>query len=857
MRLKCFSLSSRLLLTVLFFATDILISGCNKPEPSVQEEATTLTVINTDILPGDVVEVKVNKKVSVKEVEVLLDSTKLRGYIKGDSAYVFLVPVLNPGTYSLSIPQTKSTNTVTLTVVKYDPITNPQVVLDEYVKKRNQSIDSLTKYESSNSPFKPSAATLTLLSQLKEEWDLQLAKLTTSEKELLSYVMARNMTVPTDYKFDTLPAKYYARLANVQGDAGDLLMAKAKVYTTTVISCVATIPGVLATGAGFIYMPSPITGSIFLAVWTTHLILKEMAAFRGQEVARMKGIVEAITDVTTQRIQAETFTNNTEKIVKMSVGYRNLVQADAGINADFSSAFSSDKNFADGSKQVQDIFNRLTSLMTKLKGAYSAYQPLIGNTPVASMSLPVSGADIIVKGVSDNRISFSTTLSGNDRKIKISSNSAVDINFNLTLAYVRKLDGKEITKVIPCVFKAPQLIMTKVSGDEQSAPPTFSLVAPLKVEVKTADGRAVTGITVLWKIISGGGQLLLSSTTTDGTGGSTNGWQVGASGMQVVSAEVKYSDGTQITNSPVSFTATIIEPHKLTYISGDGQSGSPNTILSNPIIVEVRDVNGAAIKGMNVRWSVLSGGGQLGASYSLSDINGKASNTWKLGTSGTQQLTVSVIKSDGTHVIGSPIVVSAYVTAECSNPSTFTDTRDGKIYKTVQIGSQVWMAENLNYATGKSRCYDNNSSNCNVYGRLYDWETAKNACPSGWHLPTVAEWKNLIKFLDPTADTTQCCGNTAGGKMKSMGTQYWQSPNADATNSSCFSGLPGGDCYFSSDGSSASFNLIGEYGYWWSSTDGGGTSNYAWAYILSSGSNGFPQKGASKLYGHSVRCLRD
>jgi uncharacterized protein (TIGR02145 family) len=88
----------------------------------------------------------------------------------------------------------------------------------------------------------------------------------------------------------------------------------------------------------------------------------------------------------------------------------------------------------------------------------------------------------------------------------------------------------------------------------------------------------------------------------------------------------------------------------------------------------------------------------------------------------------------------------------------FTDPRDGKIYKTVKIGNQVWMAENLAYKTQKgSWAYNNDENNAKIYGYLYEWEAANNACPPGWHLPTKAEWETLISNL----------GSEPGNKMKS------------------------------------------------------------------------------------------
>ncbi len=80
------------------------------------------------------------------------------------------------------------------------------------------------------------------------------------------------------------------------------------------------------------------------------------------------------------------------------------------------------------------------------------------------------------------------------------------------------------------------------------------------------------------------------------------------------------------------------------------------------------------------------------------------------------------------------------------------DPRDGKIYKTVKLGEQEWMAENLNFESPKSWCYANDSANCGKYGRLYFYEAATSACPNGWHLPSDEEWKKLEQYLGMSSE---------------------------------------------------------------------------------------------------------
>jgi uncharacterized protein (TIGR02145 family)/uncharacterized repeat protein (TIGR02543 family) len=144
------------------------------------------------------------------------------------------------------------------------------------------------------------------------------------------------------------------------------------------------------------------------------------------------------------------------------------------------------------------------------------------------------------------------------------------------------------------------------------------------------------------------------------------------------------------------------------------------------------------------------------------------------------------------------------LTANFKAVPTFTDNRDGKKYTKITVGGQTWMAENLNYAAEGSKCYENNAGNCEQYGRLYNWEAAKKACPAGWHLPSDAEWTTLENAVGGS--------KTAGMKLKS--TAGW-SKDGNGTDDYGFAALPGG--IGSSDGK---FGFADSIGGWWSATEG-------------------------------------
>jgi uncharacterized protein (TIGR02145 family) len=214
------------------------------------------------------------------------------------------------------------------------------------------------------------------------------------------------------------------------------------------------------------------------------------------------------------------------------------------------------------------------------------------------------------------------------------------------------------------------------------------------------------------------------------------------------------------------------------------------------------------------------------------------------------------------------------LTASDIEYGSFTDSRDGHIYKTVTIGDQVWMAENLAYlpsvvgpATESYTAsyyyvygYDGTSvatakakTNYQTYGVLYNWPAALTACPSGWHLPSDAEWKQLEMYLGMTqveADKSGYRGTDEGDKLKEVGTSNWRISNTGATNESGFTALPGGFRDYA-----GTFTNIGYLGVWWSSTQNNTEIAYyrSLFYSLSD-----VRRNTNRMAnGLSVRCLRD
>jgi uncharacterized protein (TIGR02145 family) len=194
------------------------------------------------------------------------------------------------------------------------------------------------------------------------------------------------------------------------------------------------------------------------------------------------------------------------------------------------------------------------------------------------------------------------------------------------------------------------------------------------------------------------------------------------------------------------------------------------------------------------------------------------------------------------------LIIASFSFVRCGMDTKSIKDNAGNEYKTIKIGKQIWMSENLNYNTSSgSWCYDEDSLYCETFGRLYTWETACTICPKGWHLPSNEEWEELIKHLSTKNTDEELVLSMISGTGWDITTK-----NSDNEyNSSGFAALPGGYRYY--DGK---FYNRGKMGIWWSSSKLNISEDvYRCVYYINKRTVG--RDFVSAWYGASVRCVKD
>ena len=346
--------------------------------------------------------------------------------------------------------------------------------------------------------------------------------------------------------------------------------------------------------------------------------------------------------------------------------------------------------------------------------------------------------------------------------------------------------------------------------------------------------------------------------TTDGTGTGSF-----ASNLTGLSGNTKYYVRAYATNSigtaygnEISFTTSALIP---TLTTTAISSITTTTASSGG---NISSDGGASVTAHGVCWNTSTGP----TTSNSKTTDGTGSGSFVSSLTALTANTKYYVRAYATNSVG--MAYGNEISFTTSTAITTVSDADGNVYHTVTIGTQVWTIENLkttkyndgtviplvtnqttwNLLSTPAYCwYDNDGATNKVtYGALYNWYTINTGklCPTGWHVPTDAEWDVLSGYLGGDV--------VSGGKLKESGTTHWISPNTEATNESGFTALPGGFRY--NDGT---YNGIGSNGYWWSSTELDASYAYYRYMIYNSGSVYWYSYYYDKANGYSVRCIKN
>ena len=360
----------------------------------------------------------------------------------------------------------------------------------------------------------------------------------------------------------------------------------------------------------------------------------------------------------------------------------------------------------------------------------------------------------------------------------------------------------------------------------------------IKIDIKSIQGIYQEHLVFLSKMLEGG-------TRANFAGANLKGIKFCDIGFEDASINL-FSEGTNVMLDGANFRESNLERADFGGVSLDG-ANFENSNLKDA------NLKNASLCGANFKGAVLKGTNLEGADFS-----------------DAENLTLQQVREAANWDKAENIPESDFETAKDNEePNGFQNDIvidiDGNKYKTVKIGNQCWMAENLrvkhfrngetipqisdadeweNTTSGAYCIYDNDPSNADIYGFLYNFQAATdNRCiaPEGWHIPTDEEWEILVNYLGGE--------NVAGGKMKESGTSNWKHQNVKASNKSGFTALPGGMC-----NNSGNSRYINTTAYFWSSskTD----DDFAWLRELSDNVSSIGRN-ACKGQGCSIRCIKD
>jgi len=424
------------------------------------------------------------------------------------------------------------------------------------------------------------------------------------------------------------------------------------------------------------------------------------------------------------------------------------------------------------------------------------------------------------------------------------------------------------------LFKTPATSQI-IEGNYQTGIANNQLNNEIKIKVLSSEGLHRNLVPVYFETTDGNGNFNTTTIITDNNGIASNIWTLGANiGEQTAHIYAKDGNGDIIPETEQTITAYVNSNNSIPTVTTTAITDITQTTATSG--GNVTDEGGSTVTEKGIVWST-------NPNPAITDnptADGTGLDSFISSLTGLTENTTYYVKAYATNSFGTGFGDEIQFTT-LSNITTVTDY-DGNIYETIEIGTQIWMKENLKttkFADGTSipliesntdwsnllitdyaYSFQNNNQNneADVYGALYTWNTImqgqtsstnnpsgiQGICPDGWHIPSNSEWFELINFLGGST-------NSASGKMKEGGLEHWNAPNTGADNSSGFTALPAGDRFHET----GIFQTLGHVAGWWTSTEF--DSNSGRTIILHSDNNTVFNYDITKTNGLSCRCIKD
>ncbi|WP_439504313.1 hypothetical protein [Sediminibacterium sp.] len=465
----------------LFFCLLIgVLLGCKKnditPSESIKYNATVEVIKG---IPGESATIRFSQAVKKSSLKGTMNTTDIEVYAINDSVYNFILPVVPAGEYDIKFQDISLLSKLNISIKPYPIVTQAQPVIDSFSTAFSNAIDSLTKL--SNSAIAPiDKAIVPLFKQFQEEFNTAYASLTANEKLKLAYFLREHKIDYAGLTTKPISPIYYNAQLGGYSDPSEELIRLAKDYTTKVILAAGSVPFLIGSTAAFAAFPNPYTTVILIGSITTYVVLREAAIKRAEELGKLNGVVESITDIIpndsrsiqqTIRSQQSDITNASTipefsagipKFLKMRVEYRNLIKTDIGLHENITGALKNDTDLEREDKRVADRFNQVKNALKKVNLNWVLYTSRIPNTAIKKVSYTVPASNIFIKSVSDNRLNYVASPADSGINVKLNSTVTENINFNMVVGFKSNLINKSFEKSLSAKYMGAVIDSTEL-----------------------------------------------------------------------------------------------------------------------------------------------------------------------------------------------------------------------------------------------------------------------------------------------------------------------------------------------------------------------------------------------------------